>query len=206
MFESVFIDFLILFVTIDPVGTLSIFVGVTAGMTPGERPKVAVRAVLYGGMVLLGFLIVGEIVLTGMGVELVSFQLAGGIILFLFAIQMIFGSSPAIDPPKPEDNHDVSVFPLAIPSIANPGSILAVVILTSNDQFSISQQFGTAVVLLAVLAITLVALLQANRISRVIGNAGAAIMIRVMGLLLAALAAEYIVSGLEQVLREFAAN
>jgi multiple antibiotic resistance protein len=198
MLEQAIRDFLMLLVTIDPIGTLALFVPITTGMNREAQRKTAVRAVAYGGMVLLGFLIAGQIVLSGLGVRLVSFQLAGGIILFILGIQMVFGTGVASGSPEP--NHDVAVFPLALPSIASPGSIMAVVLLTDNHRQSIPQQMATAVVLLLVLIITIAVLLLADPIHRLLGRNGENVLVRVMGLILAALAAEQVVAAIEMLI------
>jgi multiple antibiotic resistance protein len=196
-------DFLMLFVTIDPIGTLSLFVPLTATTPPAQRPRVALRSVLYGGGILITFLVAGQIVLNGLGVRLESFQIAGGVILFLLGLQMVFGTGIAASGAAPEAGYDVAVFPLAIPSIASPGAITAVVVLTDNDRFSLLHQVETGVVLLAVLGITYGVLRLANPIHGVIGDTGATVMVRVMGLLLAALAAEELLESLTTVARNF---
>jgi len=201
MQEQILRDFLMLLVTIDPIGTLSLFVPLTAKLSSRDRLKVAVRSVVYAGIILVGFLVAGQLVLKGLGVELESFQLAGGIILFLLGLQMVFGTGVAAPSAEGEPDHDVAVFPLAIPSIASPGSIMAIVLLTDNYQQSIAQQALTGGVLVVVLIITLVTLILANPIHRWLGNNGSNIMVRVMGLLLAALATEQVIEGLEVVIR-----
>lgn len=198
-------DFLFLFVTIDPIGTLSLFVALTAGTPPRDRPRVALRAVLWGGAILLGFMALGQIVLNGLGVRLLSFQLAGGIILFLFGLQMVFGTGVASSQ-APEPGHDIAVFPLAIPSIAGPGAIMAAVVLTDNDSYSVAHQIETAVVLLVVLALTFAALLAANRIHRVIGDTGANVIVRVMGILLASLATEETIQCVGEIVAQMKAS
>lgn len=200
MVDDIARSFLILFATIDPIGTLSIFVGVTAAVPAAERAKIAVRSVSIGGAVLLGFLVAGQVLLQGLGVGLSAFQLSGAIVLFLFGLQMIFGSGAASGQTRPEAGHDLAVFPLAIPSIASPGSILAIVVLTDNHTFSVADQAVTAVLLGVVLAITLALLLTATRIHRLIGHSGANIMIRIMGILLCGLAMELF---LEAISKEF---
>jgi multiple antibiotic resistance protein len=199
MAEQILRDFMMILATVDPVGTLSLFVAITAATPEAERRGIALRSVLYAGGVLVAFIAVGQIVLAGLGVSLVAFQLAGGIILFLFAIQMIFGEGSAAGGATPEPDHDVAVFPLAIPSIASPGAIMAVVLLTDNYRYSIPQQLLTTAVLAVVLSLTLGALWLANPIHRLIGNAGASILVRVMGLVLAALAVETVLAGVIQV-------
>ena len=196
MVEQIIKDFIMIFVTIDPIGTLSLFVPLTAGVPEEKRFDVAKRAVLFAGIILFAFLIVGQIILSMIGVKLVSFQLAGGTILFLFSLQMVFGTLVSASNNKPEPDHDLAVFPLAIPSIASPGSIMAVVLLTDNHSHSYAEQGITMVVLFVVLLITLVILKLANPIHRFIGYSGSNIMIRVMGLILAALATQQIIEGI----------
>src|SRR4051812_4207182 len=109
MLDQAIRDFVMLLVTIDPAGTLALFVPLTSGLLPPDRRRVGNRAVIFGGGVLLAFLIAGEVLLSWLGVRLVSFQLAGGIILFLFGLHMIFGTGVAAATPEP--GHDLSVFP-----------------------------------------------------------------------------------------------
>ena len=200
MVEQIIGDFLMIFVTIDPIGTLSIFVALTAAVPEKEKFNVAKRAVLFAGIILFAFLIIGQIVLSYIGIKLVSFQLAGGIILFIFSLQMIFGTVISPNEKTPESDHDPAIFPLAIPSIASPGSIMAVVLLTDNNVRSYADQGITAAMLLIVLIITLFILRLANPIHRFIGNAGSNIMIRVMGLILAALATQQILEGITNII------
>jgi len=198
LLEKYIQDALILWATIDPVGTLAIFVAHTGHLSDAERRRVAIRVVLYAGSVLVGAILLGQLILTGMGIRLVSFQVAGGAILFLFGLQMIFGSSNTRM--RPEPDHDVAVFPLAIPATATPGAILAVILLTDNHQFSVAVQAGTTGVTVGILLVTLVLLLNSNRIIGVIGMNGAAILTKVMGMILAALSVELVMEalGIEQ--------
>jgi len=200
MVEQIIRDFMMILVTIDPVGTLSIFVPLTKNIPEKNRFHVAKRAVLFAGIILFSFLIIGQIVLSYIGVKLVSFQLAGGIILFIFSLQMVFGTVIPPNEKDPEPDHDPAIFPLAIPSIASPGSIMAVVLLTDNNIQSYADQGITALMLLLVLLITLLILKLANPIHRIIGNAGSNIMIRVMGLILAALATQQIIEGITNII------
>ncbi|QDU43327.1 hypothetical protein Mal52_17990 [Symmachiella dynata] len=195
MSEKLIRDFMMLWATIDPIGTLSLFLGVTAAYSAQQRKSIALRCIAYSAIILLATIIVGQLLLDAMGISLPSFQIAGSAILFLFGLQMIFGSAA---PKKTEEDepHDVAVFPLAIPSIASPGAIMAVTLATDNDQFEIVEQAATAVTMLLVLAITGAMLLAAERIHRAIGNNGAAILVRVMGMILAALATESLIEGI----------
>jgi len=200
--ENITSDLLVFLATIDPVGTLALFVGLTAGISAQERTRVAFRAIGYSAVILLVFVFVGQLVLGSLGIRLEAFQLAGGIIFFLFGVQMVFGTGAASADSKSEPGHDVAAFPLAVPSIASPGSILAAVILTDNREFSFGEQVITALLLMAVLGLTLLLLLQANRIYAWIGDAGSALMVRVLGLVLAALAVEMILGAGTELWRE----
>ncbi len=151
-------DFLMLLVTVDPIGTVALFVPLTLALSVQQRRAVARKAVLVAGCVLLAFLVAGEIVLGAM---------------------------------------DVAVFPLALPGIASPGAITAVVLLTDNNRHSLAQQAVTAAVVVVVLAITLGLLYAASMIHRLLGSTGANVLIRVLGLVLAALAVEQVVAGVE---------
>ncbi|WP_221801343.1 MarC family protein [Oceanobacter mangrovi] len=189
-------DALILWATIDPIGSMALFAGLTANMTAEARRRTAIKTILYSGGVLIAAIVVGQLLLAAMGIQLVSLQLAGGIILFLFGLQMIFGDPAGADAPM-DSRHDIAVFPLAIPATASPGAILAVILLTDNSRFPIVTQAGTALVLIAILAVTLLLLLASGRIIRVIGTGGANILVKVMGMVLAALSVELVMKALD---------
>lgn len=190
-------EFIILWAVIDPFGTIPVFLAATAGMSTSARRSVAIRAVIIAFGVLVAFILAGQLVLDALGIDLPSFQIAGGIVLFVFAMSMIFG------PSKPQSEIDsidrakqVSVFPVAIPSIASPGAMLAVVVLTDNDRFSLIHQAMTTAAMTVVLAVTLGLLLLATPIHRVIGMTGEMIISRIMGMILAAVAVDAIVNAL----------
>nr|WP_319246563.1 MarC family protein [uncultured Celeribacter sp.] len=199
-------EFITLWVVIDPIGTLPVFIAATSSLTPGLRRKVALRAVLTAFVILLVFILFGQVVLEALGLGLPSFQIAGGLVLFLFALTMIFGDGkPSQEMAKSgteKPKHDqrlqakrVAVFPLAMPSIASPGAMLAVVMLTDNDRFSMAHQAMTASIMTLVLLITLGILLAAAPLLRVLRETGAAIISRVMGMLLAAVAVDAVLKG-----------
>jgi len=193
MFDKIVQDFLIIWATIDPIGTMALFAGLTKNLSPVQRRKTAYKTVIYATSVLLGAIIIGQILLAAMGISLISFQLSGGIILFLFGLQMIFstGSNEVTDV-----KHDIAVFPLAIPATATPGAILAVILLTDNHMHPIKEQFYTALIMLGVLVITLVLLLLSGKIIRFIGQGGASLLTRIMGLILTALSVEFVMEAL----------
>ncbi len=199
-------DFLTFFTTVDPIGTLTLFVGLTASASPPDRTRIAWRAIAYSAVILLAFIVLGQLFLGSLGIQLASFQLAGGIIFFLFGLQMVFGSGSAVENGKSDEGHDVAVFPLAVPSIASPGAILASVVLTDNREFFLTEQITTSCLLLAVLGITLVLLLQANRIYAYLGRAGSSLVVRVMGMILAGLAVEMIIASLVELQPMFTVN
>lgn len=199
--QTILRDFITLVVVIDPIGTLPVFYFATTRVPAQLHWRFAVRAVVVATIVLLLFLVGGQILLETLGLRLGSFQVAGGIILFLFAITMIFGNSkPSREIEEAERDHLAgAVFPLAMPSIASPGAMLAIVILTDNHRNSVSDQAVTAVVLLSVLLLTLVLLLLAAPLKRVLGTTGASVISRVMGIILATVAVDAVLGGLDQV-------
>ena len=187
-------DFATIWTTIDPIGNVAIFAGLTASLTRAERRRTALRASLYAAVILVVAVVAGQIILDAIGIRLYSLKVAGGIILFLFALKMLFGG---LDKPgSPEAGRDLAVFPLAVPSIAGPGAIMAVIVLTDNDVYTVPEQAETGVVLLVVLLVTYIFLRFSDFILRVIGQQGAAVLVRVMGIILASLAVEIVLTAL----------
>jgi multiple antibiotic resistance protein len=187
-------DFATIWTTIDPIGNVAIFAGLTASLTRSERHRTALRAVLYATVILVVAVVAGQIILDAIGIRMHSLKVAGGIILFIFALKMLFGG---LDKPgSPEAGRDLAVFPLAVPSIAGPGAMMAVIVLTDNDVYTVPEQAETGVVLLLVLLITYLFLRFSDFILRVIGQQGAAVLVRVMGIILASLAVEIVLTAL----------
>ncbi len=189
-------DFITLFVVVDPLAATSVFLAVTAAYTTPAKRKIASLAVLLAFVVLLFFIVLGQFIIEAMGISLRAFQIAGGIVLFLFAASMILA-----EPAAPADAGEggvasVAVYPLAIPAIAGPGTMLTVMLLTDNDRFGIAEQAITTAVVLAVLLIQYVLLLAAEPVSRVIGRSGAGILRRVMGMILASVAVNAVLGAL----------
>lgn len=187
-------DFLLMFATIDPTGTLPLFLGVTASMTNQQRRKTAIKAIFYATFILIGFIIGGQVLFDNLGIRLVAFQFAGSTILFLFGLKMVFdtGSSTGVD-----KDSDVAVYPLAIPSIASPGAILAAVMLTENSANTFADQAMTSLAMVLVLLITLIVMLTASAIYRVIGKSGCSILVRLSGIILCSLAVEMALDAVE---------
>lgn len=192
-------ELITLFVVIDPVGSIPVFLFAVTGVPSSLHRSFAIRAVVIAGFVLLAFLVGGQFLLEIVGLRFGSFQIAGGIILFLFALTMIFGDS------KPDTEITAAVtdplvgavFPLAMPSIASPGAMLAVVVLTDNHSQSISEQAVTAGLLILVLLFTLILLLGASLIYPFIGKTGASVISRVMGIVLATIAVDAVLAGFD---------
>ena len=197
MWQERLTEFVTLWVVVDPLGSVSVFLAVTAGLDPSVRRKAAILSILVAFVALLFFIVAGQVLLTAMGISLPSFQIAGGIVLFLFALQMVLGSVAA-DPgqTKASGGLDVAVFPLGIPSVAGPGAMLTVVLLTDNDRFDLVDQALTVAVLAIVLVLTLALFLLAEPVARLIGKSGANIISRVMGMVLAAVAVDMVLKAL----------
>ncbi len=188
-------DFATIWTTIDPIGNVALFAGLTASLTRAERHRTALRASLYAAVILIVAVVAGQIILDAVGIRLHSLKVAGGIILFLFALQMLFGRLDT-NTGSPEPGRDLAVFPLAVPSIAGPGAMMAVILLTDNDVYTVPEQAETGVVLLVVLLLTYILLRLSDTILQVIGRQGAAILVRVMGIILASLAVEIVLTAL----------
>ncbi len=199
LFISAFVTFL---VVIDPPGCAPIFAGLTREASAAHRRAMAIRSVLVAAGILLFFALLGEELLGALGVSLSAFRIAGGIMLFLIAIDMVFEKRTERRENRAEEVaasevDDVSVFPMAIPMIAGPGSIASAMLLTARaDGLA-----ATAVVLgalLAVLLLTLIALLAAGPLMRLLGHKMEAMLTRLLGVILAALAVQFVLDGIER--------
>lgn len=198
--------FVTLFVVIDPPGCAPIFASLTREAPHGQRRSMAIRSTVIATILLLVFALVGEKLLATLGISLDAFRIAGGIMLFLIALEMVFekrterreGRADEISRKAAEERRpieDISVFPMAIPMIAGPGSIATVMLLVSRSH-GIQQTFVVLAALAAVLTLTLAALLAAGPLMRVLGPKLEAMITRVLGVLLAALAAQFVIDGI----------
>ena len=196
--EDLIATFIFFFAVIDPIGTVPVYIAVTHRYPNKIKRQIAFKAVLASTFVLLFFIIAGEVVLTAIDIPLSAFQIAGGIVLFLFALTMIFGESkPEEEVKMIKSGSETAIFPLAVPSIASPGAMLAAVLLTENDRYNLIEQAQTTVVMLAVLLIVWIFMLAASFVHRIIGNSGASIISRVMGLILASVAVSSVLAGIK---------
>ena len=198
--------FVTLFVVIDPPGCAPIFAGLTSGSSDAHRRAMALRSTMIASVLLLLFALVGEKLLDTLGISLDAFRIAGGIMVFLIALEMVFekrterreGRADEISRKAAEEHRpveDISVFPMAIPMIAGPGSIATVMLLVSRSH-GIQQTLVVIAALASVLLLTLAALIAAGPIMRVLGPKLEAMISRVLGVLLAALAAQFVIDGI----------
>nr|WP_246342966.1 MarC family protein [Sphingomonas aquatilis] len=203
MFVSSLITF---FVVIDPPGCAPIYAGLSSGASPLQRRSMAIRAVGVASAILFVFALFGEKLLHGLGISLASFRIAGGIMLFLIALEMVFekrtqrredrAAEVAADP----EVEDVSIFPMAMPMIAGPGSIATVMLLMARTN-GLEATLVVLAAMVTILLLTLVALLAAGPLMRLLGTRIEAVITRLLGVLLAALAVQFVMDGLQVSLR-----
>jgi multiple antibiotic resistance protein len=187
-----------LIAVIDPIGSVPVYLEATKQFDKKHKIKIAIRASIIAFFILLFFIVIVQLILEGMQVSLDAFQISGGVILFLFALTMIFGDGkPETEKHSIKDYKHVTIFPVAIPSIASPGAIMAVVLMTDNHLYTIQQQALTVVLVLVVIAITCLLLLAANFVQKRIGEYGITVISKIMGLILASYAIQSILSGVK---------
>jgi len=207
MLELVIMSFVAFFVTIDPLGVVPIFVVLTADTDEGYRRKMATKGVIIATVIMLVFALMGSILLNLLGISLNAFRISGGILLLLLAIDMIFvkpsGLSSATGAEREEalKRHDISVFPLAIPLLSGPGALTSILLFMEQTEGNIRKQAVIVAVLVAVSFITWIGLLCGNRLSKVMGVTGINVASRIMGIILAALACQFLIDGLNTVFR-----
>jgi multiple antibiotic resistance protein len=189
--------FVTLLVIIDPFGLTPMFVALTQGMTPAQRRTIALRACLTGLGVLMVFAALGESVLGFIGISMHAFRIAGGILLFLTALDMLFERrTKRREHRNEEEEHpDPSVFPLAIPLIAGPGAIASVILLTGQHPGWIGWVWVVAVLIVVIILVYLM-FLTASLFERALGKTGINVITRLLGMLLAALAVQFVLDGL----------
>lgn len=198
LLASAFVTFL---VVLDPIGTAALFAGMTRSISVAHRNQMARRATMLAGIILLSFALGGESLLSALGVTLPAFRIAGGVMLMLLAIDMVFARSSGLrattlhEDQEAEQREDITVFPLAFPLIAGPGAMTSVVLLMSKADggaWQIAKVLGALVVVLVML---LALLLVAGRILTLLGVTGSNVISRVLGIILAGLAAQFILDG-----------
>jgi multiple antibiotic resistance protein len=199
LFISAFVTF---FVVIDPPGCAPIFSSLTAGTDAAHRRAMAIRSVLVASGILLVFAVFGEDLLGALGISLDAFRVAGGIMLFLIALDMVFEKrterreNRAQDVKAHPEHDDISIFPMAIPMIAGPGSIASVMLLMAKSN-GLTESLIVLSALGAMLVLTLIALLLAGPLMKLLGYRVEAMITRILGVVLAALAAQFVIDGVK---------
>lgn len=194
--------FITLFVVIDPPGCAPIYAGLTKGATTAQARNMALRASFIAAVILLIFALFGEDLLSALHIELDSFRIAGGLMLFWIAFEMVFEKRTQRREERAEkvaanpEVEDVSVFPMAMPMLAGPGAIAAIMLLM-NEATGLEQSLVVLGALGAVLVLTALALVAAGPLMRIFGDRVEAVITRLLGVLLAALAAQYVIDGLK---------
>ena len=201
MFDTLIAAFVTLLVVIDPPGVVPIFAGLTGGMSPAERRRVAVNGTLIAAGILLAFALGGEVLLHLLGIGLPAFRIAGGILLLLLSVEMVMakhtGLRATTSDEETEGSHrsDITVFPLAIPLIGGPGAMTSIVLLMGRapDLQGKAMILG---VLGIVLVLMLICLLLTGPVMRLLGVTGINVISRVAGIILAALAVQFVIDGI----------
>ena len=189
--------FVTLVVIVDPIGLAPMFVALTQGQSVGRRRRIAIRACLTGFGTLTVFGLLGDAVLAFVGISMPAFRVAGGILLFLTALDMLFERrTKRRGDQHPRDDDDPSVFPLGIPLIAGPGAIATMILLTGQQGGEWSWVLTVHGVLLAVILLTFLLFLAASPIERLLGPVGITVVTRLLGMLLAALSVQFVLDGL----------
>lgn len=202
MLETVSVAFATFFATVGPLDVAAVFAALTVSDTPQRRRATALKGMAIATGVLLPFALGGRVILTSFGISLPALRTAGGILLLLMGIDMVFArhsggtSATAEETKEAEGRTDISVFPLATPLIAGPGTMGAVILLMAETHGSWPHQVGVMLALFGVLLLTLILLLLAGLVNRLLGVTGMQVVARVFGLLLCALAVQFIFDGI----------
>ncbi len=205
MLEKMLNMFIVLLVVVDPVGVTPVFGALTRGGGELHRRRMAVKGTLLAAGILLIFALIGDWLLTTLGITLPAFKIAGGMLLFLIAIDMVFarqsGGRSATGREQEEARHkeDISVFPLAFPLIAGPGALTTILLMVGESHGNPLYFISMIGVLLVILLLTLVCLLMAGRLMKILGETGANVMDRLFGVILAALAVQFVLDGIRAV-------
>jgi multiple antibiotic resistance protein len=193
-----------LLVVVDPAGLVPAFIAMTAGLPAAARRQVAVRACVIAFGILLGSALIGDWLLKSLGIGLPAFRIAGGLLLFWIASDMVFGwrverEARTAEQAVHEHVRNIAAFPLAIPLLAGPGAITAVILLAGRARGDPVMLGGVLAVIIAVMLVSLAVFLAAGRISRLLGVTGNIVLSRLLGVILAALAVQFVIDGIRAV-------
>jgi multiple antibiotic resistance protein len=192
-----------LLVVVDPVGLVPAFLSVTGGLSGTFRRQVALRACLIAGAILIGAALIGDWLLRQLGITLPAFRIAGGLLLFAVAFEMVLGlrlerAAKDAEQAIEEHLHNMAAFPLAIPLMAGPGAITATILLAGQAAYRPQWLAVLIVVVVVVMAACLISFLAAERIAKLLGVTGNVVLSRLLGVILAALAVQYVVDGVRE--------
>lgn len=190
--------FVTLFVIIDPIGIAPLFLALTRGMSPVQRRAVALRAAVIATALLALFGFVGESLLSGIGISMPAFQIAGGILLFLTALDMLFDRRSQRRSGHAAEVPDPSVFPLAMPLIAGPGAMTTMILLVDQAGRNAQDVAMVMGVMIGVVLSAFVMCLAGARIEALLGRTGMMVVTRLLGMLLAALSVQFVLNGLRE--------
>jgi len=201
MYEAFIAAFIALFVIVDPVGIAPVFAGLTQGTPAAHQRKMAIKGTVIGTAILVFFALVGETFLGALGISLDGLRVAGGIMLFIIALEMVFEKRTERKQEAAEkmDEYfeDISVFPVALPLLAGPGAIATIMLLVADYEGDMLAQGGIIAALGLVMLITLIVFFMAGKVMDFLGPTVNAVLTRLLGVILAALAAQYILDGLK---------
>jgi multiple antibiotic resistance protein len=206
-FDALVNAFVTLIVIIEPVALVPLFLSLTLGLSPAQRREVALRACLIAFLILTGAALAGDWLLRQLGITLPAFRIAGGLLLFWIAAEMVFGeqaerkSSTASDAKVKDRINDVAAFPLGIPLLAGPGAITATLLLAGQRPGDVGFVATLIGVIAAALAVAALCLLAAERLDRLIGTTVRSVTSRLLGVILAAMAVQFVIDGAEVVIR-----
>lgn len=204
MIDTATVALAALFTTVGPLDVAAVFTAMTASATPKERRAYAVRGVVIATLILLLFAFAGDFLLNSLGISLAALRTSGGILLFLIALDMVFArSSGALTTTSAESDearlrHDISIFPLASPLIAGPGAMGVIILLMADSAGDFTRQLIVLSSLFIIMLLTLLILLMASQVHRFLGVTGTQVITRIFGILLAALAIQFIFDGIEE--------
>ena len=201
MYEAFIAAFIALFVIVDPIGIAPVFAGLTQGTSAGHQRKMALKGTLIGLLILVFFAFVGKPFLNALGISMDGLRVAGGIMLFIIALEMVMEkrSERKQETAEKLDDYfeDISVFPVALPLLAGPGSIATIMLLMANYEADFSAQMAIVAALGLVMLLTLIIFFMAGKVMDFLGPTVNAVLTRLLGIILAALAAQYILDGIK---------
>ena len=205
MYEQLLKTFLLFFVVIEPISMVPLFGALTRGAEAGYRRRMAFKAVAISAGIFIVFALVGDYLLQALNVSVNAFKIAGGMLLFLLSVDMVFARNSGLrsttvrEQDEARHREDISVFPMAFPLIAGPGALATLLLVVSEVRGDLAEVGLTLGVVMVVLLITLILLLATTQVMRVLGVTGANVVSRLLGVVLTALAVQYVIDGIRAV-------